>query len=673
MTTSKLFYSHLSELRELFHKFGKLDDSNAKLDEISKYISIYVHQLRVNTKGKLHLKNLITQYEKDKSFKLASILNTIFKDIANAQEFLSFDGISIFGSSPTLNIDDRDNQFAYLLLKLVVEIVEAVRDKKTSEYNFDLLNESFGHFVRDNFRNNVEDAQYMTPAEAVEFMCNIALFDLKRDNIQTKGDFIVCDPCCGVGSFLSTFYQMNKEHKVIKADSLVLLGQDKVARMARLAKINMNLHNNNKHIITSGNSLSGASVLDKYHGKIDLILTNPPFGAKFLRDDIAQDSKIKYPLLNDLFDKSSSNFNSEVLFIDRCISLLKPGGKLLAVIPDSVISSGSYNSILRQRIISNDNITVKGIVELPAVTFAQAGTRTKTCILYLEKAKHDSSSPVFISQCEDIGFEVSMKKGASVKISSGKNDLVAIFDSYKKNEVKKLKDEVKILNVSPSSILIKSNILESQSWTPTHYSAKKYEVIKNMRANVKNIELVKLSDLVEFTTIKRRKEQISGGSKCISVLHIVNNDNLNLEEMLCYSPKYAGIKCKPGDLLFSKINPRILRLFVIPEIEYSLSCSSEFEIMNSKTEITNYGIKLLLMLPSVRLQINHLTSGTSSSHNRIKTKELSEVMLPIPRKGSLEYNNLMEKASRYEKDFKKANQLKFAMHDLKQEIFELVS
>ena len=69
-------------------------------------------------------------------------------------------------------------------------------------------------------------------------------------------------------------------------------------------------------------------------------------------------------------------------------------------------------------------------------------------------------------------------------------------------------------------------------------------------------------------------------------------------------------------------------------------------------------IKLLLMLPSVQTQINYLTSGTSSSHNRIKSADLANVLIPLPTKNSELYNELLSQAKQYETRNKKINELK---------------
>lgn len=663
MTTNELFYSKLAEVRELFHKYGRFDDSNAKLDEIAKYLALYV--LEIQKKSETDIKDLLKQYEVDNTFSLVNNLKELFENIAHNALFLLEDGRSVFGNHPKLNIDNKDNEFAYLLLQLVVSSVDAVLE---GNKNFDLLNECFGHFIRDSFRNHIEDAQYMTPNEVVELICDMALNDLKNRN--SKDDFIVMDPCCGVGSFISTFYARNLEKPVIDKNKIKLVGQDKVERMVRLSKINLVFGNNQSHIVANGNSLVGQSLISQYQGKVDLILTNPPFGAKFSSSELKENVKQNYPLLYDTILKNGTQFSSEVLFVDRCLALLKPGGKLLAVLPDSVISSAGMTATLRHRLAYSRQISIKAIIELPAVTFAQAGTRTKTSILYLEKS--ESNLPVFIAQSNNIGFEVSTKKGATVKYECGKNDLPQILETYQKSDFVINDLSQKVLNTSPSCVLVNPETLKTNSWTPNHYHAQRFIAVNSFIANNQETELVKLSDIAYFDTNTRKRETIADQSKCISILH-VNGEELNIEELVVYNPKYQGSVCKGGDLLFSKINPRILRVLIVPELDFPLTCSTEFEIINSKIAISNYGLKLLLMLPSVQKQINSLTSGTSSSHNRIKSKDLSEVLIPLPKIGTPLYKNLLGKAELYEQKNRAFNEIKYEMFRLKSDVFDLVS
>lgn len=518
MTANQIFYSEIAKLRELFHKYGRFDDSNSKLDEISKYIAIYIYQLQNNSNTN-SFTDLINDYEADSTYPLVHKLKNLFKNVACSDCFKNYDNTSIWGNQPTLHIDDKDSQFAYTLIKLVVNSVNSVLEKNDKSFSFDVLNESFGHFIRDNFRNHVEDAQYMTPPEAVELMCNIAINDIKKETaIHKNKDFIVCDPCCGVGSFLSAFYQNNRVANYVRKEHLVFIGQDKVARMARLTKINLMMFNNKNHIISNDNSLVGETILNNYKGQVDLILTNPPFGAKFNSTELRNGAKDNFPILQDLIIKNGSVFNSEILFLDKCLSLLKQGGKLLIILPDSVISSAGLNSVIRHRIAINHNFRIKALIELPPVAFAQAGTRTKTSILYIEKNNQQANDQTFIGICENIGFEVSTRKGATVKIEKGNNDLINIFNTYKNIPPDLNIKEHKVINNNPSCVLIKSKSLEDNSWTPSHYNAARFKAIDSLKKSDSSDDLVRLSDLVIFD-LKKKNVILSRKTASVSVYY----------------------------------------------------------------------------------------------------------------------------------------------------------
>ncbi len=646
MTTLENFNDSLNSIRLSLHKYGKINDANAKLDEVSKLLAIKLFDLKKDKKDTLS--TLLKEYESKNNKDFVTKLQSLFQRISTDSMFMDSNKNSIFGSTPRLEIDQDDYEFAYSMITMLDASLTDIRVKGEE---FDLINETFGHFIRNNFRNNVEDAQYMTPQEVVDLVCKIASSNFPNPS-KTK-EFLVCDPCCGVGSFLTTFYRNNKAERKIK-----VIGQDKVQRMVRLSKLNMELFDSKNHFISKGNSLVDRSDIDSFKGKIDLIITNPPFGASFNGKELQKEEKKKYPLLFDTF-RNNTNINSEVLFIDRCIGLLKDGGELLAVVPDSVISSKGIAETLRYRIMSDPCIHLKSIIELPTVTFAQAGTRTKTSILHLKKTKHSSSERsrgVFIAKSTSLGFDVSIRKGATVKIKKGYNDLLDISKNYTTQYNEYFDSEPKIISETPSCVIVKEENFATNAWTPSHYDSSIYKAIQHLTQK-KGISLVPLKDLVDFVTIDRKKEIIKENSKCISILHIVNGDILDYKELMSYTPKYSGITCKPDDLIFSKINPRIPRALVVPDLKIPLTCSSEFEIINSKCGINNYGIKTLLMLPPVQTQINHLTSGTSSSHNRIKTKELKEILIPIPLENTEAYATFMKLLEKAEKEHKSMNKL----------------
>ena len=619
--TYQELYSSFTNLREHLYSSGRIDDSNAKLDELVKVLAICIAGNR-DWIDSSELELLVNFDNHQQS--TVKKLRALFKKCTALPQFKNRDGSSIFGANASLNLQDSENEYAFLLLKSVYSSFSQASKHSDSSESFDLINEAFGHFIRDNFRGNIEDAQYMTPPEVVDFVCDWALDELTKDkNNSLNKNFLVMDPSCGVGSFLASFYlkagKLNKKYK----KTICSIGQDKVDRMVRLSKINMMLFGTDNHQIEQGNSLVGNTFLEKYNGKVDLIITNPPFGAKISSADIGLEHLENYPLFNDV-ENLTKTIDSELLFIDRELSLLKEGGKLFVVVPDSTVSARGLSETLRARIV--ERAILKGVIELPAVTFAQAGTRTKTSILYLEKnSSKEHKGLTTMATVESLGFQVSMRKGVAIKKYEGVNELEVLKKKLFISNSKK-----GVVSETPSCVKEETKLILSNAWTASHYNAKRINATNAISA-IRGSKSKELKDIVAFETKNRRRLKEKTGSKCISVLHIIGDGFINFPELLNYEPKTKGNVCFPGDILIAKINPRIPRVLVVPEFSFPTTCSNEFEILTVKDGHDPYWVAFLLQNDLVQDQIQSLTSGTSSSHNRIKTNELEQVKIPVPK------------------------------------------
>lgn len=529
------FYDVLQNLREEFHKNGRYDDSNVKLDEIIKLVVISYFESK-NSTNRFNLKYIEELAEKKFNSKknIASALRYLFEEIARDPMFLNNDGTNIFGSNPTLNIQPTNNEFAIKLISEInkINFESLLNDEESSQ--FDLINEFFGHFVRDNFRNNKEDGQYMTPQEVVFPILDMVFSDIFREKsfrkkiINEKGNYKIMDPTCGVGTLLieplryiqSFINKTNLEHhekeliiKNLKKKGLI--GQDKVDRMVRLSKINMMLFGANIENIYHGNSITNGSQLDNYNEEIDLIVTNPPFGAVHNLEDIKDDSR--YSIINELA-KEYKNIDSELIMLDRCINLLKPEGRLVIVLPDSVVSAtGIYESFRKELLKICD---IKAIIDLPSVTFAQAGTRTKCVIMYLQKKKTNSNK-LFISICDDIGYDVRERKGVPVKIEQGSNTLIDIAKVYIESPKELMNSLYHIENEQPSCTLVSENGIINNFLTPNFYSAERIKTINLLNSiNENEFEVKELGEIAQIENKSRKRLNTSEEVKHISLLHI---------------------------------------------------------------------------------------------------------------------------------------------------------
>jgi type I restriction enzyme M protein len=130
-----------------------------------------------------------------------------------------------------------------------------------------------------------------------------------------------------------------------------------------------------------------------------------------------------------------------VLFIDRCLQLLKPGGLMMMVVPDGILSN-SGDQYIREYIMGKKNsvtgefeggkAVLKAVVSLPQETFKLSGAGAKTSLLYVKKKEHpgEKQGPVFMAVADEVGFEV--KNNVEVPLGNDRNDLLKIVEAYKK-------------------------------------------------------------------------------------------------------------------------------------------------------------------------------------------------------------------------------------------------
>lgn len=654
----EIFNDVLLNLREEFYRHGRFDDSNAKLDEIIKLLTLSFYEAKHGSQrfNLESIENHALQNFQDKN-KIAKSLIALFEEAIRDPIFYSSDGKGIFPPNETLNINDDEDLFA---TKLILELgkinFKDIIDSNNLE-GFDLINECFGHFVRENFRQNKEDAQYMTPKEIVEPLVGMIISDLMEDtnflnNLNSEHPFIIMDPTCGVGTLMiETLRHLieyvaksdleNKDTIVKKLKSTALVGQDKVDRMARFAKINAMMMGCSFEKIFIGNSIVGESAINTYHGKVDLIISNPPFGALFNSEEINLDSKF-YSFSKNL---KVQNLPSELLILEKNLELLKENGKMAIVLPDSVVSAKGLQALFRSFLL--DKCSLKAIIELPGVAFAQAGTRTKTVIVYLQKSK-STNNKMFMSVCNDLGYEVKERKGVPVKISKGKNEMIDIYKSYLDSKV--TKDIVPtVLSFTPSCTLISTRELVDNFLTPSFYDAKRLEIINTLENIDKNkYDILSLKDIAKLDSKNKNRIRslTSDTVKHISLLHINKDYTIDFKEVMNFDPISKGIECRPGEVLFAKLNPRIPRLTVVPQKETTLVCSNEFEILVPNINVNPYLLLLILSSKFVDDQIQALTAGTSSSHNRIKAEQLANILIPYPRPNTEIYEKLMILASK---------------------------
>jgi type I restriction enzyme M protein len=245
---------------------------------------------------------------------------------------------------------------------------------------------------------------------------NVVKMTVKMLN-PDPGDRIY-DPACGTGGFIVIAFnyiseKLRQKHKQtwknpnkpteteekalfdeIHEAGYNIFGTDFNANLVKAAQMNMIMNNDGRGGLFSINSLKDPNQWPKevqqkiQLGTMDFVMANPPFGAKIKID--SSEILEQYDLAhgwskteNGRWQMESNLRNAmepEVLFVERCVRLLKPGtGKCGIVLPDSILSNPGYASV-RYWILQNCQILAS--VDLPVETFLpRTGTQTSVLIL----------------------------------------------------------------------------------------------------------------------------------------------------------------------------------------------------------------------------------------------------------------------------------------------------
>ena len=426
----------LREVREALHRSGRLSSRQEALDEIAKLF--FSHIMSIDTGGEGIGHHII----KD-SMSPAQALQEFVADSFRC--FLPSSLSTELGLSDfTLNIRTTEDKFS-------LEVIDCFADKAPKEDilqargagQLDILNEAFGQFLVDSFVDEKELGQYLTPTAVVKTMVDLGMHSLEGEMLESfystdanQRNGVILDPSCGVGSFLAqalrVIYANAKNHLTPKdlnqwVTSVLthnIIGIDKSERMIRLATTNLalfgapatNLHLANSLIRTGTDGELSESLV----GRVSLILTNPPFGAGFSGMDlwgyrIAQTGRIR----------DARKVDSEILFLERYLDWLAPNGVLVSIVPDSILTNQGLFREIRAAI--SQVAELLSVVSLPTVTFAAAGTSTKTSILHLRKRDSKTRQKTFFAICQNIGYTVATKGAQRRKVPNKDGQLPQIL------------------------------------------------------------------------------------------------------------------------------------------------------------------------------------------------------------------------------------------------------
>ncbi|MBN1877703.1 MAG: SAM-dependent DNA methyltransferase [Anaerolineae bacterium] len=466
--------SKFNELHEeIYKKRAGVSTTNEAIDEVGKIIFLKIHSERhpdYNLDGKRLADVLKGAYVRKNGIRAVEWLAGAFKDIARLTEYQMPDMANggrtgIFPPDEPFRLNNAE------VIAFAVEIFEDFQltvdqDTDPGRVSEDLLGWAFNTFLRGKYDSSGGLATYLTRKEVVDCMIRMAFHDILDsalwEGFPDRPTFLMGDICCGTGSFLvgalaemkrrilqSTGYdsaqqlawlQKIKEHSIFGAD----------ASPGSITKAHLNLltFGSSAHRLLRVEDSITDSIIDRFAEKFDLLETNPPFGKNKYDDPIGLEKMRSGELQlgwnwtpgHPEKKKALTKADPAALFIDRNLQLLKPGGRLLIVVPDGLLSNAGDRNIREYLMGVKDPETgqfyggkaiVKAVVSLPTQTFAISGTGAKTSFIYLQKKRHEAEEqgPIFMAVAEHVGY---IKKGNTEVRDPDGNDLLAIADAYVK-------------------------------------------------------------------------------------------------------------------------------------------------------------------------------------------------------------------------------------------------
>jgi len=250
------------------------------------------------------------------------------------------------------------------LMKQVIKRLDTEFNFKDSE-NRHLFNDVYETILKD-IQNSRYSGEYYTPRPVTQFIV---------EQICPKLGHRILDPACGTGGFLSSAIDFLKaNHTDANQDSLqkCILGIEKKSLPYMLCVTNLMLHGIEVPGIMKANAFHKSLNEITEEDKVDVILTNPPFGG------IEEDAVLK-GFTKDIHSKETAD-----LFILLIMELLKDGGKAGVVLPDGFLFGTGAKTKVKEKLIKEFNLHT--IVRLPRGVFAPY-TDINTNILFFEKGK----------------------------------------------------------------------------------------------------------------------------------------------------------------------------------------------------------------------------------------------------------------------------------------------
>ena len=626
---------HVHELRAAYNLSAVFDDchnyvyANEGLlkekifHEIVKLLVMKLYDERTNSAGNLHFGITSVEYKlvrADAPSGFEERMNRLFDAVRDQYHHLFSD--SILKLKP-------------LTLAYIVGRLQHISLTNTPG---DIKGEAFQTFV---YRQQRGDrGEFFTPYPIVR---------LAVEMIAPQPREKLIDPACGSGGFLieAISYIQRNFPDTNKADHIreFVCGMEFNPDIALAAGIRITFDGGRGTEIICANTLSGSNHLD---GSFDVVLTNPPFGSKGRIED---HGILKSYILARKWEKLSDNIweptkvvmagqSPDVLFVEKCLRLLKPGGRMAIVLPEGLlqnISSGHVRFWIRTQ------ANVLGVVSIPQEAFVPYGTGIKTSLMLLQKHPSDKQHHAcFMARMQKVGYDVkgqvTYKRDGAGKLLRDTSvacivddDVEEIAEAYwKRADTKKLIETDKVYSV-PYELL--DSRLDAE-----HYRPDDLRLIEQLQASGAR-PLGEISDILNETADFRLVPD--GEIRYIAISDVDSRTMQVVSQQIIKAhkaPSRATYRVHKGDIITAisgaSTGTRKQASAVVTEEEDGAICSNGFAVIRNIREVNALFLLAYMRTDYYLRQVRRLMTGHAIP--AISTEDLAKVLVPIPAKAEQE-------------------------------------
>lgn len=545
----------------------------------------------------------------------------------------------VFAMGDKIELDDRS----------IAYIVGELQQYCLIECERDVVGDAFETFIGPSLKGG--QGQFFTPRNVTS---------LVRKLVQPGVSDMILDPACGSGGFLVEALRGLWDLVDQQADELdwpdterdsekqkvairQLRGIDKDEFLSKVAKAYMALLGDGRGGVFCENSLVPMTDWELKTrqevsvGEFDVIMTNPPFGKKLkvterstlAQYDLAQKwKKDRSTSLYEMTDKTADSQTPQILFIERCLDLLKEGGRMGIVLPESMLCNPSHRYIM-QYILSR--ATIRAVVSVHEDLF-QPHTHAKTAVVLLEKGAEPEgiSHEIFMAVARWCGHD---SRGHSIPF----DDLPKIADRWEKYQ------SGEELEFDHLGFVVDSAEIKDLIYLPKYYNP---EVQASIESLSKTHELLRLGDLAQAGVIEvstgHEVGKLAYGTGSIPFIRtsdianwqIKGDPKHGLSEAL-YESLAETQNVEPGDILMVRDGTYLVgTCAIVTELDWRIVYQShilKFKVIDDSVMDPNL-LLALLSSPLVKAQI----FAKRFTQDIIDTLggRWQELVLPVPKDDS---------------------------------------